>query len=311
MKYGCNALILAALCSAPSALMGQSVVGNVFASDAAVTGSVMVVSGGTQVLSGSQVAAGVSTAVLRLARGGEIRICPGTSVAIAASVNGSKLMLSLNTGSMETHYDLGETLDGLVTPDFRMQLIGPGAFHFAVAANEKGDMCIRSLPGSTAAVIVSEVMGDGTYQVKPGDDVVFRDGQVSGATRGTTGSCGCPAPPPVPVQSAANPKPNVSANNLTPPPVQVAAAEPQLHVEVDAPFVFNAEAATEDPSYGVANLKTRGTGDIALQLQPTVLPPAAVEKTPPRAVATAPKKKATSGGFFKKVGSFFGRIFKG
>src|SRR5512140_449438 len=97
----CKSCVLGLLCVAPSLLAAQNTVGEVFASDASVRGSVVFVGGGTQVLSGSQVAAGSSSALLRLKRGGDVRICPGTELSVATSPEGHSLLLSLSAGSIE------------------------------------------------------------------------------------------------------------------------------------------------------------------------------------------------------------------
>src|SRR5438046_6162377 len=47
-------------------------------------------------------------------------------------------------------------------------------------------------------------MGDGTYQVKPTEKVVFRSGRLGLIDVAASGDCGCPAPP-VPVMRAAAP----------------------------------------------------------------------------------------------------------
>src|SRR5271165_6861042 len=171
----------------------QQNVGELFASDASVKGGVVLANSGTNVLSGSSIAAGERTATLKLERGGNMLICPGTSLAVTTSQNGRQLMLSMNAGNIEMDYPIGAAADNLLTPDFRLLLPGPGRLHLAVRVSAKGDTCVQSLASNSSAVVVSEGMGDESYQVKPNEAVIFNGGRISGAMP-THERCGCPAP---------------------------------------------------------------------------------------------------------------------
>ncbi|HEV2698943.1 MAG TPA: AMIN domain-containing protein, partial [Terriglobales bacterium] len=117
------------------------------------------VEAGSRVASGSTIAARDETAILRLARGGEIRVCAQTTVSVATSPDGQSLMLGMNTGAMETHYHLNESSDSILTPDFRIVLPGPGEFNLAIKSDARGDTCVSSLPGSNSSVVVAELLG--------------------------------------------------------------------------------------------------------------------------------------------------------
>ncbi len=297
-RLGCW-LLLTASCAVAQSAPSPQTVGEVYASDAKLEGSVVLTAAGASVLSGSAVAAGNASASLRLRRGGEVRICPRTAISVTSSPSGRDLMLSMSGGSIEPQYALPASADTIMTPDFRVLLAGPGNFHFALGVDEHGDTCVRTLQWNTASIIVSELIGDGLYQVKPNEDVLFRGGKIAGMTR-NAGGCGCGGQaPPMKQALAAPPAAPLASAPAAPPPAD------DVQVQVDAPFIFRADEPPPIVDLTIPLMRLHAAA--APSLATHVLPP------PPAAAAaqTAPAPVVKSRrGFFGKMRSVLAKLFR-
>jgi len=299
----------------------QNPVGQLLGPDASVKGAVMLTGGGTDVMSGSTVSAGRENATIRLTRGGEVRLCRGSAMSVTSSSNGKDVMIGLSSGTLETHYAMSNSSDSIMTPDFQIQLVGPGIFNFAISADERGNTCVQSLGSNSGSLRFSELMGDGVYEVKASDQVFFRGGKVSNASA-TVGSCGCAVMPNV-MRAAAGPPPNPQSRLLSAVPVPSSplpslAAKPSptttatavivdspkdVHVEVDAPFVFRASdpRPVPDAPFNMARLYISGLPALP-SAEVKALAPATVQQ---QAADRKPKKKR------KTVWGMIASIFRG
>jgi len=297
----------------------QAPLGDVYSSDATVRGAVALSTASTRLMSGSSVTAGLSNTSVRLLRGGELRVCQGSSVSLTSSANGAQIMVGMSSGTIEAHYPLANSRDSVMTPDFQITLNGPGVFHLALSTDESGNTCVQSLHGNQGSVTVSELMGDGSYTVKPGEQVIFRAGHAS-APGPVVANCGCPAE--IPVQRAAledRPQPVTtpavapapaaealmasSSKSMTAPPPAVPPGS--VHVQVEAPFVFRASEPRppRDVPVDLAEIRISTLpvlGSAYAQPAPQEVAQAATQET------AKPKKKKRHG-----VWGFLASIFKG
>jgi hypothetical protein len=279
------------------------------------------------VVAGSELSAGIATARLRLYRGGQIRICPRSNLSVNAGAYG--LMLAMGSGTVEIDYAMAQRgSDFLLTPDFSIQLAGPGAYHFALGVNKRGDTCVKTLAGNSSPLVISELMTASVYKTKTEEAASFKAGKLD-SNSPLTQECGCPPAVPV-IQAAAQPaaapqQPDppkatperVLVSNADDTSAPIPADRPgQVHIQVDTPFVFSAKSSSQVRPYAVAKLKFSDLPNVffvqekvdPVVLQETLAPVTALEVPPapkPEVAAKAKEKK----GFFGSIKGFFGGIF--
>jgi hypothetical protein len=155
-------------------------------------------------------------------------------------------------------------------------------------------------------VIVSEQLGDGTHQVRPGESVMFHNGRVADATMSPGVNCGCPAQPPpkpavatelgFPEQQSRAAAQAIATGDTVPKPVIPLPANQlskpgQVYMQVDAPVVFRGEdAPVPAPS--------------ALLLARAQLPPWPPELTQTPVLKPPQKKK-----WYQRFGSALATVF--
>jgi hypothetical protein len=309
--------------------LGQNAapIGELFASETGSSSAMQLAGSGMNVLSGSQLSAGIAPATLKLHRGGQVRICPHSG--LSATTSGQGLMLATGAGAIEIDYELKQQIaDVLITPDFNVMLIGPGRFHFALGVTRKGDTCLKPLAENASEITFSELLGTGVYKANPDEALIFRGGKLE-PRAAYAGECGCPASAgPAVMRAEAQPVPTPappeesSASAKPAERVAVASNEPtsplppdrpgQVHVQVDAPFVFSGRSGRP---YSAAKLQFSSLPNVYF-VQEKVDPIVLTEKPPEvslTAEAQAPKPeekpKKEKKGFLGRIKGFLGSLF--
>jgi hypothetical protein len=287
--------------------LGQ-VIGYVPVKDATVTGATDLLEG-QAVLAGSvAVTAKDHTAVIRLGRGGGVRVCQ-TSVlhltesraAAGAAQLAAPLLLSLDRGAIEVQMHATPS-DALMTPDLRFAVQSGGPLDLRMRLAQNGDTCVENRGAAAPIVTVSDPFGASSYQLKPGQHVLFEQGSVREVVDHEADPCGCPdspgmsvaeallAPgaggkPATPASEQANaqhPFPAAQSEGLAPTPGVPQAPPGVVHAQVTQNLRYDGSAPESAPA-------ANGAGD-SRQLPPAV-----------------PARR----GFFGSIGHFFHRVFTG
>jgi hypothetical protein len=328
------------MCFAAVAAHAQPKVGEVTTDEVTVQASARSTNptGGAVVMSGSAVSASGRAATLKLDRGGSVHICPRTTVTASTSSSGRELMVAVDFGTLELDYELGASGDSVVTPDLRLSVAGPSSVHLAVDVLKSGDVCVASLERNNAAVLVSELAGEGSYQVRPGQQITFVKGSTAQARTEPGVNCGCPAPAPIlraaandptkypravepqPASAPANPQlmaelpPALAAESVPQRPAADDAVATHTVIEMDAPMVYNGQRP-DPPSETLADVKLFRSADDVLLFPPLILPAQQVAVSPIVQAAAKPASDAIPGktpshGIFHRFGAFMASLFR-
>lgn len=196
-RIQCASVLSCALAYAASGL-AQAGIGSVSTDGATVQGTVLVSAGRAIIQNTGTVASGPRASEVTLNRGGTVRVCAGSTVALSQatggrSAAGAPLMIALQKGATEIQTKSMRT-DAVLTSDLRIELSDAAALDLRLRVNGSGDTCVENLGKNAPMLHVTEQFGSAGYLVKPGQRVLFEHGSVREVVDRESTNCGCPKP---------------------------------------------------------------------------------------------------------------------
>ncbi len=306
-----------------AAAFAQQPIGNVSTQDATITGSLEVTGGRAVLTSSSSVIAKDRTAQISLERGGVVEVCATSSLHLAqgkSAGGAAPLMLALDRGAVEVRMATAAG-DVVITPDLRFSPHGDGPLDLRLRVTRNGDTCVENHGTKAPALTIADQFGEGTYELKAGQHVLFEHGSLKEVVDHESSPCGCP-----PVMSVADagvstdadraaaagskvaakksqvdehPFPAAVSEGLAPTPGVPQAPAGEVHAQVSATLSYPGKAG-DSAAGGDAS------GDGAANPATAAAAPAEV-----KAQAPAPPAPPGATSLGHKIGRFFKRIFGG
>ncbi|MFP5277838.1 MAG: hypothetical protein ACLGPM_12035 [Acidobacteriota bacterium] len=264
---------------------------------AVVTGALEVTNGKVMIGTSGSITSGSRTTDVTLPRRGTLRVCPSTTVKLAADSGAPAgttpgLLMAMDRGAVEMSFATTQgpsNADILLTPDFRILMNGPGASEVKVRLGANGDTCVDNSGLNAPYIVVTSLFESGLYRVQPGQRVMFQHGSLREVVDSEKEPCGCP---PTPAKKASNEFPLAQSEGLEPSPAPAPAPPHAAGSVAQAPLVYSA--------------REHAPTAVIPKPMPAPAQPAAAAPAPSEPAHKAAKKKR---GFFVRVGHFFKRFF--
>lgn len=311
----------------------QQPIGTVGVQDATVAGALEVTNGRAVLVGNTTVTAREHPAEIALNRGGKVRVCSTSGLHVTAGKGGATapLMLALDRGAIEVTMP-ATTSDVVMTPDLRftMRSEGPLDLHLRVARN--GDTCVENRGEKAPLLGVADQFGEATYELRPGQHVLFERGSLKEVVDHESSACGCPPEPAISVADAGatggtpaapgSPVAAKSAEEQHPFPAAVSAglapasSVPQapagvVHAQVSTTLSYGASdgTSTNASAAGDAGSDTGSSAKTAAAAPATAPATADSAQTVGTAQAPPPPPAPPASNIFHSIGHFFRHLF--
>ncbi|HEU4636825.1 MAG TPA: nuclease [Edaphobacter sp.] len=331
-------LVGLALLFAIARAQAQRSIGSVAPADATVSGDLEISNGRIELVGASTVTARDHTAEVKLARGGAIRVCSTSGLHIAAGKGAveAPLMLALDRGAVEIATRVTVS-DVVMTPDLRFTMGSAGAVDLRMRVARNGDTCVENRGAAAPVLKVADQFGEASYEVKPGQHVLFEHGSLKEVVDNESEPCGCPAAPVVSVADAGvtgasvaapgsavartaaeqHPFPAAQSAGLAPlsgPPQTPAGT---VHAQVSTTLSYGADAggnaaasdSGEATAGGQAATSVSGSGEQVASTAEQPAEPSPKTEVVSTAKAPPPPPAPPPNDLFHSIGRFFKHLF--
>jgi hypothetical protein len=307
----------------------QGPIGTVGVQDATVSGALEITNGRAILVGSNTVTARDHTAEVALKRGGKVLVCATSGLHLTAgksAASNQPLMLALDRGAIEVQMDATAS-DVVLTPDLRLAIQGSGPLDLRLRVTRNGDTCVENRGIKAPTLHISDQFGEASYDIRPGQHVLFEHASLKEVVDRETSPCGCPPDPVVSVADAGvtsstpatpgsgvadqHPFPAAVSQGLAPAPAVPAAPAGEVHAQVSTTLNFDSSGPpTPPPSVSSSGASTSPASTAS---QPVVVQPAApAAQTAPaevRAEAPLPPAPPSATTIGHRIGHFFKRLF--
>jgi hypothetical protein len=224
--------------------------------------------------------------------------------------------------------------DVIMTPDLRFGVAGPGPLDLRLRVTRDGDTCVDNRGGNAPVLNISDTFGESSYNLRPGQHVLFEHGDLKQVVDNESSPCGCPAAAAAGISladaaitsatSAAaagkpvegkpveeeHPFPAAVSAGLAPAPAVPKAPAGVVHAQVATTLSYDAAAANgAAPASAPANAPETIVPEAAQSPQPATHPATSqspdAAATPPAGSSAAPHSSDVA----HWIGHFFKRLF--
>ncbi len=311
----------------------QQQIGSVGVQDATVAGALEITNGRALLIGSTTVTARDHTAEVALKRGGKVLVCSTSGLHLTAgkiATTNQPLMLALDRGAIEVQMDATAS-DVVLTPDLRLAIQGSGPLDLRLRVTRNGDTCVENRGAKAPTLHISDQFGEASYDIRPGQHVLFEHASLKEVVDRETSPCGCPPDPVLSVADAGassgtpatpgsivatpaeqHPFPVAISQGLAPTPAAPSAPAGDVHAQVSTTLSFDASGPPTPPP-PVSPSGNAASSPQPATIQPSTIQPAAsTAQTSPavvKAEAPPPPAPPSATTIARRIGHFFKRLF--